>query len=112
MKYTARKPFRYGTGVYMTGQQVTVEGDDVRMLQAQGKIGGPVIEKPVIETATVKPVENAMQPPAEYKTFEPEIETVSLYENNTVVELREMLKEKNLPTYGTKAELIERLEGE
>ncbi len=109
MKYTARKPFRYGTGVYMTGQQVTVEGDDVRMLQSQGKIGGPVIEKPVIETATVKPVENAMQPPAEYKTFEPEIET---RQDHTVVELREMLKEKNLPTYGTKAELIERLEGE
>ncbi len=108
MKYIARKPFRYGTGVYMTGQQVTVEGDDVRMLQSQGKIGGPVIEKPVIETATVKPVENTMQPPAEYKTFELEIET---RQDHTVVELREMLKEKGLPIRGNKSELLERLKG-
>jgi len=81
MKYTARKPFRYGSAVYMTGQQVSVEeGDEVKMLQAQGKIGGPIVEakvepKPVaekvtpepVETATVRPVENAMKPKAEPK---------------------------------------------
>ena len=65
MKYIARKPFRYGTGVFMTGQQVSVKPDDVRMLQSQGKIGGPVRE-----AAIFRPVENAMQPKAEPKVFE------------------------------------------
>ncbi len=93
MKYIARKPFRYGPRVYMAGEAVTVKTDDVRMLQGQGKIGGPVRE-----TATVKPVENAMQPQAEPKT------------DYTVAELRKILKEKGLPTYGKKEELLKRLE--
>ena len=60
--YIARKPFRYGNKVYLTGEHVTVKEDDVRMLQSQGKIGGVIRE-----TATVKPPENAMKPKAEPK---------------------------------------------
>ena len=60
--YIARKPFRYENRVYMQGDRVTVKDDDVRMLQGQGKIGGRVME-----TATVKPPENAMKPKAKAK---------------------------------------------
>jgi hypothetical protein len=112
MQYIARKPFRYGPGVYLTGQTVTVnDPEEVKMLQGQGKIGGPVVEKPVRETATVKPPENSMQPQAEVKVIQPEPEQ-DWYSDMTVAELREVLKEKDLPTYGTKAELLERLEGD
>jgi len=62
MAYIARKPFRYGSVVYMTGQAVPVAPDDVRMLQGQGKISGTAPE-----TASVKPPENAMMPKAEPK---------------------------------------------
>ena len=61
-KYTARKPFRYGDKVYLTGQPVPVLEEDVRMLQGQGKIGGRLME-----TASVKPPERAVKPKAEPK---------------------------------------------
>ncbi len=60
--YIARKPFRYENKVFMQGEHVTVTDDDVRMLQGQGKIGGRVIE-----TASVKPPEQAVMPKAEPK---------------------------------------------
>ena len=70
MKYLARKPFRYGNRIYLTGDTVPVMVDDVRMLQGQGKIGGLIREAAVIrraekavrekpETATIKPPETA-----------------------------------------------------
>ncbi len=99
MKYTARKPFRYGAGVFLTGQHVTVsDADDVKMLQSQGKIAGPVME-----TATAPPVEMAMKPAATYKPD---------YSEMTVMQLRDALRAQGEPTYGTKAELIERIEGD
>ena len=60
--YMARKPFRYGEKIYMAGESVSVKADDVSMLQGQGKIGGVVME-----TAAIKPPENAMMPKAEPK---------------------------------------------
>ncbi len=60
--YIARKPFRYENKVFMQGEHVTVTDDDVRMLQGQGKIGGRVME-----TASVKPPEQAVMPKAETK---------------------------------------------
>ena len=76
--YIARKPFRYGNRIYMTGEPVSVNADDVRMLQGQGKIGGLIREAAVVrpaekavqekpETATVKPPETAILPPPEPK---------------------------------------------
>ena len=65
MKYTARKPFRYGNKIYMAGDGVPASGDDVKMLQGQGKIGAPIMEKPKVETAMAKPIETAMKPKAE-----------------------------------------------
>jgi hypothetical protein len=68
MKYTARKPFRYGNKIYMAGEGVPVSGDDVKMLQGQGKLGAPIMEKPEAkkaETATMEPIETAMKPKAE-----------------------------------------------
>ena len=62
--YMARKPFRYGEKIYMAGESVPVKADDVSMLQGQGKIGGAVRE---IETASIKPPENAVMPKAKPK---------------------------------------------
>ena len=73
MKYLARKPFRYGNRIYLTGEPVSINADDVRMLQGQGKIGGLIREAAVAwpaetavrekpETAIVKLPENAMMP--------------------------------------------------
>ncbi len=117
MKYTARKPFRYGSAVFMTGQLVSVEGDDVKMLQAQGKIGGPVIEKhkpeaPKIESAMVKPAEDMMQEKAIERAFDKAVVETVDYNELPYAELKEMCKERDLPVHGKKAELIERLEGE
>lgn len=70
MKYTARKPFLYGNKIYMAGEGVPVEGDDVKMLQGQGKLGAPFVEKTEVEkveTMTMKPIETAMKPKAEPK---------------------------------------------
>ncbi len=114
MKYIARKPFRYGTGVYMTGQEVPVAPEDVRMLQGQGKIAGPVQE-----SAVVKPAENAMKSrPEPLKPQEGKI-TYSYsepikpdYNGMKVDQLKAICREKGLSTEGRKAELIERLEGE
>ena len=62
MAYIARKPFRYKGVIYMAGQPVPADKEDVRMLQGQGKISGTAPE-----TATVSPPENAMMPKAEPK---------------------------------------------
>ena len=70
--YIARKPFRYGNRIYMTGEPVPVKVEDVRMLQGQGKIGGLIKEAAVVrppekavpekpETATIKPPEKAVR---------------------------------------------------
>ena len=60
-RYIARRSFRYGDKVYMPGEKVAPDEDDVRMLQGQGKIGGKIPE-----TATKPaPPENSMQPKAE-----------------------------------------------
>ena len=77
MKYLARKPFRYGNRIYLTGDTVAVMVDDVRMLQGQGKIGGLIREAAVIrpaetavrekpETAIVKLPEKAVLPEAKH----------------------------------------------
>ncbi len=118
MKYTARKPFRYGSAVYMTGQLVSVEGEDVKMLQAQGKIGGPVIEKhkpeaPKIESAMLKPAEEDMMlDKAIGRAFDKAVIEAMGYSELSYAELKEMCKKRDLPVHGKKAELIERLEGE
>ena len=111
MKYIARKPFRYGTGVYLTGQEVTInDPDDVRMLQGQGKIGGQVRGiRPAVprrETATIKPPENAVMPPP--------VEKQKDYENMTK---NEIVRELNLRGIEhnkrqVKAELIALLRGD
>ena len=70
--YIARKPFRYGNRIYMTGEPVSVNADDVHMLQGQGKIGGLMREAAVVrpaekavagksETATIKLPETAVR---------------------------------------------------
>ncbi len=114
MKYIARKPFRYGTGVYMTGQEVPVDPEDVRTLQARGKIGGQIRE-----SAIKRPPENAMKPKAEplnplerAERVIPNSESVKPdYNKLTVAKLKDLCEEKGLSTEGRKAELIERLSG-
>ena len=64
--YIARKPFRYGNRIYMTGEPVSINADDVRMLQGQGKIGGLIRE-----TAVVRPAEKAVREKPETATVKP-----------------------------------------
>lgn len=116
MKYQVRKPYRYGNKIYMPGEHMPVDSESAKVMQSRGILGAAVVEKPkkatvdmvqkekpVVETASFKPPERAVKPEPEPKV---------IYNEQTVAELREMLKERDLPTYGTKAELLERLEGD
>ena len=62
MRYMVRRPYRYGNKVYMPGEAMPVTGEDVKLLQSRQIIGAPVVE-----TASVKPPENAMKPKAKPK---------------------------------------------
>ncbi len=69
-------------------------------------IAEKLIKSGLVQKATKEPPEKAVMP-------EPKEITMSeIKQDYTVAELRQMLKDRDLPVYGTKAELIERLEGE
>ena len=61
------------------------------------KTAEKLVKVGLVEKATKSPTERAVMPESK---------------EMTVTELKKILKKKNLPIYGTKAELIERLEGE
>ena len=108
-KYFVRRPYRYGSTIYMPGDGMPVSRGDVKLLQSRGIIGSPFVEpKPVKETAMAKPPEDAMQPKAEPKPAQRETRDLS---DMTVSDLRSVLKAKGLSAEGKKAELIERLGG-
>jgi len=78
---------RIGGQVYKPGERIDIpEGVAEKLVKAG-----------MVQKATKSPPEKAVMPESK---------------EMTVTELKEILKKKSLPIYGTKAELIERLEGE
>ncbi len=75
LRYLVRRAYRYGDRIYLPGEAMYVASDSDRVvMQQRGIIGGPVVERPTMETATRPPAPEAAVMPEPGPKPEPEPE--------------------------------------